>query len=146
MGNLEKWHKDTPKCLKNKEKAEAAAKKPPPPKKKAIHASLSNFFYKPKELVPSKVPSLPNLQGTAITPVAPTVTSEPTVTSDPPTTFDAPEDFISDLAMLLVISEEAQDLLRQLKAKITLIPAHAPLAELNHPLWCFSQDPKFPST
>ncbi|KAF8169577.1 hypothetical protein K438DRAFT_1983182 [Mycena galopus ATCC 62051] len=137
MGNLEKRHKDTPNCLKNKAKAEAAAKKPPPPpKKKPIHASLSNFFFKPKELVPPKVPALPILQGTAIIPVA------PTVTSDLPTAVDAPDDFISDLARPLVISEEAQDLLRQLKAKIALIRAHAPLAEPDHPLSCFSRDPE----
>jgi hypothetical protein len=45
MLNLEKQHKDSPKCLKNKKKRREAAKKPPlPPKKKAIHALLSNFF------------------------------------------------------------------------------------------------------
>ncbi|KAJ6583737.1 hypothetical protein B0H10DRAFT_2220189 [Mycena sp. CBHHK59/15] len=43
----------------------------------------------------------------------------------------------------LVICEEAQDLLRQLKAKMELIPSHTPLAAADHPLSCFGLDPEY---
>ncbi|KAJ6560625.1 hypothetical protein DFH09DRAFT_1483293, partial [Mycena vulgaris] len=131
--NLTKRHVGTEKCKANIRLAAEWAKHPP--KKTPIYAPLTAFFFKPKEAVPSTVATPARVQGTPITPMS--------VPDDlpPAETLNGPTGWFSDLLHPLVVCEEAQDLLRQLKVKIAFIPSHAPLAEATHALACFSPDP-----
>ncbi|KAJ7737509.1 hypothetical protein B0H16DRAFT_1762357 [Mycena metata] len=130
--NLKANHQDKPPCLARKHQNELDEKNgPKPEKKKPVFASLQNFFTKPKKLVPSTVPTPLPLYGTPITP------SHRSVPVDDNTGGGEPE-----ISAPVRVCAEAQALLVVLKARLELIPAHAPLADASHPLAPFSHNPE----
>ncbi|KAJ7140343.1 hypothetical protein C8R46DRAFT_1320170 [Mycena filopes] len=69
IANLQENHEGKPKCLARKKENDLVEKfGPKPVKKKPIFAPLNSYFFKPKEIVPSKVAAPPSLHGTPVTP------------------------------------------------------------------------------
>ncbi|KAJ7167785.1 hypothetical protein C8R46DRAFT_1270144 [Mycena filopes] len=133
VANLQENHEGKPKCLARKRENDLVEKfGPKPVKKKPVFAPLNSYFFKPKQIVPSKVAAPPSLHGTPVTPADP---------RSIPDAHVAEADYHIP-SVPPAVSTEAQDLLVGLWAKMELIPSHAPHANSTHPLAEFSFDPQ----